>query len=419
MQEVSKTVESVLSQLKKDFKTQQPNKTIENYLIIMENDPFIKGKIRFNELTCSPERADLGTKWTDADDSIVKCYIEKTYNLRNKDCYYDAFNIVLAKYRYNPITSMIDMIKWDGKPRIDTILQKYLKCEDDEYTKEVARLIFGGGIIRAYQPGSKFDLMPVLMGTQGNGKSTFVRWLALNDAYFREISTIEGQPGMEALEGGWICEMSELLALTKTKEVEGIKAYVTRLSDSYRRPFERRISTNPRRCIFIGTTNKTEFLTDKSGNRRYLPLKVNISGYEFFAQEKEIKEDIAQCWAEAKYYYDKGEIKVTPAKELLKMVNDRQQEVVEEDWREGLIGAYLERNSTVCVLELWENALRQEKECTRKDSNIIVSIMANMKDYERKTTPRRYTKNGKDYGNQRIWVRKAKLEPIEDPDLPF
>lgn len=77
--------------------------------------------------------------------------------------------------------------------------------------------------------------MPVLIGTkQGEGKSTLVRWLALSDDYFSEVNEFEGQRGIESLEGAWICEVSELLAMTKTKEQEAVKSFLTRLNDRYR-----------------------------------------------------------------------------------------------------------------------------------------------------------------------------------------
>ena len=55
--------------------------------------------------------------------------------------------------------------------RISTLLIKWLKCEDTDYIREVSRLIFSGGINRVYNPGCKFDDMPVFIGTkQGEGK---------------------------------------------------------------------------------------------------------------------------------------------------------------------------------------------------------------------------------------------------------
>ena len=184
-----------------------------------------------------------------------------------------------------------------------------------------------------------------------------MRWLALKDEYFREVSEIEGQKGIEAIEGGWICEMSELLALTKTKEVEAVKSYMTKLVDTYRRPFDRRVTDHKRQCIFIGTTNKQQFLTDKTGNRRFYPVMVDQSGYELFDQEQELKAEILQCWAEAKAKFDKGEMKPYADRKLQRQIQAMQNRAVEEDYREELIKDYLTRQEEVCILELWWRAL--------------------------------------------------------------
>ena len=101
------------------------------------------------------------------------------------------------------------------------------------------------------------------------------------------------------MEGAWICELSELLGLTKAKEVEAVKSYITKLVDRYRRPFDRRTTDHKRQCIFIGSTNRSAFLTDKTGNRRFYPVEVHSSGYDLFDHEAEIRNDIIQVWAEA------------------------------------------------------------------------------------------------------------------------
>ena len=186
-------------------------------------------------------------------------YIEKKYKIRHTESYYNAFNIVCYQNAYNPIKNIIESTVWDGKPRIATLFQTYLKCEDSDYIREIARITFLGGIARLYSPGIKFDTMPIFMGKQGCGKSSFIRWLAIKDSFFKEISEIDGQKGIEAVEGAWICEMSELLALTKSKEVEAVKSYITRQNDTYRKPYERRITENPRKCIIIGSTNRSQF----------------------------------------------------------------------------------------------------------------------------------------------------------------
>ena len=404
----------VLAHLKVNSITQKPEKTIPNFITIFELDNNLKDIVRFNELSMSAENSRTGKIWNEQDDSLMKAYIEQIYQVRNNECYYDAFNIICHKNSYNPIKELLANNKWDGKERISTILQKYLKCDDNDYTKEVARLIFAGGIARLYNNGCKFDFMPILKGNQGSGKSSFIRWLALNDSWFKEVNDIDGQEGKEALDGAWICEISELLALTKSKEVEAVKSFITRQNDNYRKPYERRVTDNPRKCIFIGTTNKTQFLTDKTGNRRFLPIETHCSGYDLFEVEEQCRQDILQCWLEAKHNFENNNYSLVANKDILDEIKKQQESCVEDDWRVGLIEHYLEKKQVTCVKDIWDNAFKYgEKPITKKDSNDIVSIFDNYfnDEWEKSSCIRFDT-----YGRQRGWRKKTEVvaTPIED-----
>lgn len=387
----------------------RPMATIDNFLLILRNDPRFES-LRFNLLSYSPEHIVNGkvVRWQDKDDSQTREYIETKYKIHSKEKLDDALRIVFAEREYHPIRNAIESIKWDGVERIQGMFVKWLKCENSAYTREVTRLVFAGGIHRLYNPGCKFDDVCVLVGTaQGEGKSTFTRWLALQDDYFTEVTEMDGQKGIEAIEGAWICEISELLALTKTKDVEAVKSYITKLVDRYRRPFDRRTTDHPRQCVFIGTTNKEQFLTDKTGNRRWYPLKVHCTGYDLFDHEQEIKAEIMQCWAEAKALYDKGELFPYADRNILKDIREKQAEAVEDDYRVGMIEKYLQGKEKVCTLELWQSALdNQFSKPTRKESNDIVLIMQGMDGWVRAESPERSSQ----FGVQRFWHNKKYFE---------
>lgn len=377
---------------------------IENYISILRNDKRFKGKLKMNELSDTPEKLVDGKMipWTDVDDSKTRCYIEKKYFIFSEKKLFDALSIVFKENSYNPVKDIIEAIEWDGESRIYTLLSKWLGVDDDKYTREVSRLIFAGGINRLYNPGCKFDDMPVLIGTkQGEGKSTFVSWLALKEDFFREVKEIEGQKGVEILQGSWICEMGELLALTKAKEVEAVKAYITCRVDTYRKPYERRITKNPRHCIFIGTTNKQEFLTDKTGNRRFYPVTVDCMGYDLFDHKEEIQHDILQCWAEALQLYKDNQLPAYANRDLLGEIRKRQEEAVEDDYRVGMIEKYLEDKQRVCVLEVWTKALGEDRKPSRKDSCDIGLIMSKIPGWERRSSPAKFA----EYGLQKYWAR--------------
>lgn len=395
----------------------KPLATVENFRAVLEFEPQF-ASLRYNTMRYSPEHIVDGkiVRWTDADDSMVRWFIEKKYHFHSVQKCDDALRMLFKAREYNPVRNLVESLVWDGTPRIMGFLAKWLKCEDTPYTREVSRLIFAGGIHRLYNPGCKFDDVPVLIGTkQGEGKSTFVRWLAMSDEFFTEVSEIEGQKGMEAIEGAWICELGELLALTKAREVEAVKSFLSRQVDHYRKPYDKRPSDYKRQCIFIGTTNKEQFLVDRTGNRRFYPVKVNQLGYELFNHQEEIQADIRQCWAEAKALYDKGELAPYADRSIIDEIRTEQAKAVEDDYRVGMIEAYLENKDEVCILEIWCKALENfSTKPKKKESNEIGLILQNMEGW----TKAKGTRRTKDFGIQKVWVREKNTD-LPQVELPF
>lgn len=396
----------------------------ENFYQIMINDSRY-ACVRYNELSARPEihRIENGKltirNWTDADEAASRNYIEREFGLYSRDRHSDAMRMLFEDRRYNPIVDIVENIEWDGISRCEEFLTKWAKVEDGPYTREVSRLIFAGGINRLYQPGIKFDDVPILIGTrQGEGKSSLIRYLAINDSYFGEITAVEGQPAIEQLQGRWICEISELLALTKNKDQEAVKAYITRAVDSYRRPWDRNISELPRRCIFIGTSNDSNPLVDKTGNRRYYPVEVHCDGYYIGDHEDEIREYIMQCWAEARERYKKGEMPNYANRDYVNLYRQAQENAMQDDWRVGAIQAFLERKlpgELTCVREVCHRALSPNpdfpKEPTLAESKDIGRILNKLDGWERCSSPRRVGM----YGSQRCWVKKETEIDEEDP----
>ena len=365
----------------------QVKATIDNFYRLITNH--YGQHLRLNEMTGKPEWYDVRRKtwreWTDAQESEARAYFEGNYGMYSQAKLADALAIYFKDHRVNPLTEILDRLVWDGKPRVEHFLHDVMKAEDTEYIRECSRLIFAGGIHRAYEPGCKFDDMIVLIGGQSAGKSTIVRWLNLDDQFFREIKTIAGKEGIEAIRGVWIGEVAELMAMTRVKEAEAVKAYITSQEDSYRPPYGKHVQTIPRRCMFVGTTNNPQFLTDKTGNRRFYPVKVQSFAYKLYDNEKIIKEYIRQAWAEAVQLYRDGKLQPFAKKEVLEQIRQAQEAAMEDDWRIGAIELYLEEHkkrsgSTVSVIELWHYALNEpdESKPTRKDSIEITQIITNI-----------------------------------------
>ena len=365
----------------------QVKPTIDNFHRLITNH--YGDRIRMNEMTGKPEfrnpRTHMWQEWTDTEESQMRAYFERSYSMYSQNKMTDALLIYFKGHKVNPLLDILNSLVWDGKPRVEHFLHDIMKADDSDYIRECSRLIFAGGVHRAYNPGCKFDDMIVLIGGQGAGKSTIVRWLNIEDQFYQEIKTISGKEGIEAIRGVWIGEVSELMAMTRVKEAEAVKAYITSQKDSYRPPYQKNVQTIPRRCVFIGTTNNPQFLTDKTGNRRFYPVVCKSDGYKLLDNEKEVREYIRQAWAEAVQLYRDGKLQPFAKKEVLEQIRAAQEAAMEDDWRTGQIEQYLEDtkrapNSTVSVIEIWHNALGNSEEVkpSRSDSIAITQIIMNI-----------------------------------------
>ena len=146
-----------------------------------------------------------------------------------------------------------------------------------------------GAISRVFKPGCKFEYMLCLVGGQGAGKSTFIRFLCMQDRWFTDdIKRLDDDKVYEHLMGHWICEMAEMLAVLNTKYNEATKAFLSKQYDNYRKPYGTRAEDIPRQCVFAGTSNVINFLPlDRSGNRRLLPIMCDSSKAEVHILENE------------------------------------------------------------------------------------------------------------------------------------
>ncbi len=257
----------------------------ENVARVLLNDPKIAGKIKddtfghrlmyLGQLDWR-EAGDTYGEWTDKDDSALRAYLDIRYGLRNKADYEDGFNMALFENKYNPLVGYLDALEWDGKPRINEALTHFLGADPSDYNVSVLHTFLQGAVRRAYEPGCKFDYMLVLIGKQGDGKSTFFKMIAQNDEWYDEnfnFKDTNSKTTIENMSGKWILEMGEMDTMKKDiVTADALKAFVTTQADSYRVPFGRRPERRPRQCVFCGTSNDINFLKDRTGNRRYLPV---------------------------------------------------------------------------------------------------------------------------------------------------
>lgn len=324
--------------------------TINNIVLILENDINLKGKIALNEFTHQITiRSDLswrkvknkneGDTWCDNDDSNLRHYIEKVYKIKSQSVIYDGISVVANKNSYHPIKEYLNSVKWDGVNRIDNLFIDYLGTSNNIYTKAVARKMLVAAVNRIFNPGIKFDNMAVLVGKQGIGKSHFINLLGKN-WYSDSINTVVGKEAYEQLQEAWIVEMAELSA-TKKAETESVKHFISKREDIYRVAYGRRVEKFKRQCVFFGTTNDYEFLKDKTGNRRFWPIKVGVNKIKKSMFEKLDNYEIDNIWAEAIQLYKNNE-SLLLTKEENEIAIKCQEGHMEGSPKEGMIREYLD-----------------------------------------------------------------------------
>lgn len=212
-----------------------------------------------------------------------------------------AMELVADERRQHPVREWLNGLQWDGVERLSTWLSKYLGAEDTDYVRSVARMSLLQAVARIMKPGVKADCMTVLIGGQGIGKSSVLAALVPEKTWFHDSPPEIGSERMsQYLAGKWIVEFAELRAMSRADD-KLMKSFLSSDTESYRRPYARMLSVEPRQCVFFGTTNESEFLRDPTGARRYWPVEVTMGRPEAVAAVRD------QLWAEAVAAYRAGE----------------------------------------------------------------------------------------------------------------
>lgn len=214
-----------------------------------------------------------------------------------------AISVIADSNTFHPIQDFLNSLVWDGTPRIDRLFIDYLGTPNDAYHRQTPRLWMLAGVARTFQPGHKFDYVPILEGRQGLRKSTFIQKLAVNPKWFVELrGDIFDDPKkvVETLDGSWIAEIPELNSFSKS-DLTAIKAFFSAGKEKVRESYGRKAKNFERQSIYMGSTNDAEYLRDPTGNRRFWPIKTTVEQID----TDKLEENVLQMWAEAVHEYKK------------------------------------------------------------------------------------------------------------------
>lgn len=393
---------------------------VHNFEIVMDKDSRFAGKIRLNEFAQQPylygsvpwENENNCRAWSSHDDSALFSLIQADYGLKSRQDFADALKNVSMRNKFHPVRELLDSLTWDGKEHIRSLLPEYLGAEDSDYTYQVMRLWMLGAVSRVYKPGSKFDYTIILQGSQGIGKSTFLKLMALDDLWFNDsLDSLDSDKAVQSLTGSWIIELAELKSLARTAGgVESVKRFLTATQDKYRIPYERRADTFYRQCVFAGTTNKDDFLQDETGNRRFLIIHTGFTKTSKSLFTPEVMDDIKQAWAEAVHIWKNEDPELILPENCMQQAKELQEANMADDGKRGIIMDYLEGKTQVCAREIWFEALKETIPPKNWQASEINNIVAKIPGWERLKTPRKFDGYGQQRGFRKIAMKTTEEE---------
>jgi predicted P-loop ATPase len=267
--------------------TGQPLALDSNLLLFFENHPAWQGVFAYNARRNKPEYLrpppiERETRVLDMtrDRTDINRWFHTLGKFSGRITSQDLNSAILSassRFEYDPLQQAVMSLHgaWDGVPRLETLFQRVGGTLDDAWVQTVAPLWFKSLIARILWPGCKADTMLILEGPQGYKKSSFFRSVLPDASYFSDTLNrvhLDVETIRLLHSGPAIFELGEVSGLKK-QEVEEIKAFLSASEDNLR-PLYENYRTTPRRCIFVGTTNRDDYLRDETGGRRFWPLKV-------------------------------------------------------------------------------------------------------------------------------------------------
>ena len=306
-----------------------------NGLTIVRNRHRFANRYRYNEFSATPEIYPDATPIDDVEVAQVQEYFQREEGMPRIGQQLIREVLLQRAYetRHHPVKDYLGRCReeWDGKPRLSTWMHTYLGAEQSDYTAAVGTMWTISAVARIFRPGCKADHALVLPGAQGSFKSTVPA--ILGDEWFSDnVGDIKSKDASILVRDRWIIEIGELAAVNR--DLETVKAWMTRTHENFRPPFGRLPVKEPRQCVFIATTNAATFLRDPTGNRRWWPVSVDEIDTTALARDR------GQLFGEAVHLLDAGQPWWPQQAFERDVIAPRQEERFEVDaWEDPILAA--------------------------------------------------------------------------------
>lgn len=307
------------------------------------------------DVAVAPETKRIG-EWRETDYTRVVDWLARNEGIHvHTKLVAEAVHCVAESHEVHPVRDYLSRLKWDGVERLSTILSTYAGAADTDYTRAIGTRWMISAVARVMRPGCQVDCVLVAEGPQGTLKSSFFRSLVPDPFLYTETGvTIGDKDSYQALHGVWLFMFDELDSL-KRGDITKVKNFISAMKDHYRPSYGRIVRDFLRQNVFAGSTNETDYLIDRTGNRRIWPFRVAAK-----IDLESLKRDRDQLWAEALHRFNAGEAWHVDTPELRKLCEGEQSARVHADPWEQLVAAWI-REPTHEVEEEGEHGLRRHR----------------------------------------------------------
>ena len=177
---------------------------------------------------------------------------------------------------YDPIVEFLSQLpRWDGQDHIAAMAQR-VPTNNEHWAHDFAvwlRAMVAQWLGRNGQYGNA--MVPLLIGAQGDGKSTFCRLLLpeeLRDYYTDRIDFANRNSAEQMLTRFCLINIDEYDSLSN-RQSAFLKHILQKSDIKMRKLYDSQVQCRQRYATFIGTTNDPTPLTDTTGSRRFLCIR--------------------------------------------------------------------------------------------------------------------------------------------------
>ncbi len=296
--------------------------------------------------------------------------------------------------------------EWDN-------LGKVLLGNDLPLATMALQRFFIGAVARAMDPSCSMSWIPIFIGKQGCGKSQLLRELVPKEL-FAEMTVSMDVLCREIyrLHISWLVELPEVDNYFSVKNIENFKNLITTRVDETRMPYQSLPISLKRRFVMAGTSNRSEFLVDPTGNRRFIPLEI---GDGFETPWRELPSFRDQIWKRAMQEYEKGTRWEITTGELAEISGYINQFSIVDPW-ETLVSAFIQGKSECTTTEVLIGGLGfQPQSVSTRESKRVASILTSL-GWRRLITSRKDPHSGKSK-SVRLWKRPKDEVSVQNPSL--